>query len=64
VPFGYDPLLKANTVKHRTHSLFRQSGMNYEMLPAMPEKWIALIMPKYSEMPREQHSWTVLLGFV
>jgi hypothetical protein len=61
---GYDRLLKANTVKHRTHSLFRQGWMIYELLPTMPEKWIALIMPKYSEMLREQRAWSAMLGYV
>jgi hypothetical protein len=30
----------------------------------MPEKWIALIMPKYSEMLREQRAWSAMLGYV
>ena len=61
---GYDRLLKANTVKHRTHSLFRQGWMIYELLPTMPEKWIALILPTYAAMLREQRAWSAMLGFV
>jgi hypothetical protein len=34
---GMDRLLKSNTSKVRTHSLFRQGGMLYELIPAMPE---------------------------
>ena len=34
---GYDRLLKSNTAKHRTHSLFRQGCMLYELIPTMPE---------------------------
>ena len=34
---GLERLLKANTVKHRVHSLFRQGCMWYELVPKMPE---------------------------
>ena len=33
---GYDRWLKANTVKRRTHSLFRQGLMLYHHLPIGP----------------------------
>jgi len=34
---GYDRYLKSNTTKRRTHSLFRQGYMLYELIPTMPE---------------------------
>lgn len=34
---GMDRHLKSNTAKHRTHSLFRQGCMLYELIPNMPE---------------------------
>jgi hypothetical protein len=34
---GMDRLLKSNTSKMRTHSLFRQGCMLYELIPNMPE---------------------------
>jgi len=34
---GMDPLLESNTSKIRTHSLFRQGCMPYEIIPNMPE---------------------------
>ena len=34
---GYDRHLKSNTSKKRTHSLFRQGAMLYELIPMMPE---------------------------
>jgi hypothetical protein len=34
---GMDRLLKSNTAKTRTHSLFRQGCMLYELIPTMPE---------------------------
>ena len=33
---GMDRLLKSNTAKRRTHSLFRQGCMLYELIPTMP----------------------------
>src|SRR5205085_3533330 len=35
---GYDRHLKSNTTKRRTHSLFRQGSMLYELIPNMPKK--------------------------
>ena len=34
---GMDRHLKSNTAKHRTHSLFRQGCMLYDLIPNMPE---------------------------
>ncbi len=34
---GYGRHLKSNTVERRTHSLFRQGTMLYELIPNMPE---------------------------
>jgi hypothetical protein len=46
---GYDRMLKANTVKHRTHSLFRQGCMLYDWLPRMPEKYFAPLVRAFAE---------------
>lgn len=46
---GYDRYLKANTVKRRTHSLFRQGCMIYDLLPTMPDKWLRPIMKQFAE---------------
>ena len=35
---GMDRLLKSNTSKIRTHSLFRQGCMLYELIPTMPDQ--------------------------
>ena len=61
---GYDRMLKANTVKTRTHSLFRQGWMVYELIPNMPDKWLDPIMTKFSELLKEQKTWSTMLGFV
>lgn len=47
---GYDRYLKANTVKHRTHSLFRQGQMVYDLIPRMREQWLTPIMQAFVEL--------------
>jgi len=47
---GYDRHLKANTVKRRTHSLFRQGAMLYELIPNMPEHRLRPLMERFGEM--------------
>jgi len=46
---GMDRLLKSNTSKTRTHSLFRQGCMLYELIPNMPEHRLTPLMQKFSE---------------
>jgi hypothetical protein len=46
---GYDRYLKSNTVKHRTHSLFRQGQMVYDLMPCMREEWLTKIMAAFVE---------------
>jgi hypothetical protein len=52
---GYDRLLKSNTVKKRTHSLFRQGCMLYELIPNMPEDRLLPLIKQYSELLNDQH---------
>jgi hypothetical protein len=44
-----DRLLKSNTSKIRTHSLFRQGCMLYELIPAMPDHRLFPIMARLAE---------------
>jgi len=46
---GYDRYLKANTVKRRTHSLFRQGLMIYELIPTLDVAWLRRIMQAFGE---------------
>jgi hypothetical protein len=46
---GMDRLLKSNTSKTRTHSLFRQGCMLYELVPTMPEARLAPLMTRFAE---------------
>jgi hypothetical protein len=45
---GMDRLLKSNTSKTRTHSLFRQGCMLYELIPNMPEHRLAPLMDAFA----------------
>ena len=46
---GMDRQLKANTAKHRTHSLFRQGCMLYELIPTMPEARLRPLATRFAE---------------
>jgi hypothetical protein len=45
---GMDRLLKSNTSKTRTHSLFRQGFMLYDLIPNMPEHRLAPLMQAFN----------------
>jgi hypothetical protein len=47
---GMDRHLKSNTVKTRTHSLFRQGGMLYDLIPTMPEPRLKPLIERYAEI--------------
>jgi hypothetical protein len=47
---GMDRLLKSNTSKTRTHSLFRQGCMLYELIPNMPEHRLSPLMQRFAQM--------------
>jgi hypothetical protein len=47
---GMDRHLKSNTVKTRTHSLFRQGCMLYDLIPNMPEHRLAPLIQRYAEV--------------
>ena len=47
---GYDRFLKSNTAKRRTHSLFRQGCMLYELMPTMPEPRLLPLLQQFVDM--------------
>ena len=50
---GYDRLLKTNTTKRRTHSLFRQGSMLYDLIPTMPEHRLIPLVERFAAMIAE-----------
>ena len=52
---GLDRTLKANTSKKRTHSLFKQGCMWYDLIPNMPEARLIPLMTEFSILLKERH---------
>ena len=50
---GYDRYLKSNTTKRRTHSLFRQGSMLYDLIPTMPEQRLVPLIERFAAMLAE-----------
>jgi hypothetical protein len=46
---GMDRLLKSNTSKTQTHSLFWQGCMLYELIPNMPEHQLTPLMETFAK---------------
>ena len=61
---GYDRWLKANTVKRRTHSLFRQGLMLYEHIPNWPEERLRPLMERFGELLMEQRIYRGIFGVI
>ena len=61
---GYDRHLKSNTTKRRTHSLFRQGCMLYELIPNMPSLQLRPLVKQFGFMLTEQPTFTHMFGAV
>ena len=61
---GYDRMLKANTVKRRTHSLFRQGCMLYDLIPNMPEQRLRPLMETFDELLRGHSVYKQTFGLI
>ena len=61
---GYDRHLKSNTTKRRTHSLFRQGCMLYDLMPMMPEQRLKPLIERFAEMLAEQEVFADTFGTV
>ena len=61
---GMDRLLKSNTSKIRTHSLFKQGCMLYELIPNMPSPRLRPLIKQFGLMLTEQPTFTHMFGAV
>jgi len=61
---GLDRILKANTSKKRSLSLFRQGARWYELIPNMPEERLALLMKHFTEALAEHEIYRSMLGIL
>jgi hypothetical protein len=61
---GYDRHLKSNTSKKRTHSLFRQGAMLYELIPMMPEPRLRPLAERFGAMLLEIPAFAGVYGVI
>ncbi|HEV7666511.1 MAG TPA: IS4 family transposase [Chloroflexota bacterium] len=61
---GYDRHLKSNTSKTRTHSLFRQGCMLYELIPNMPKTRLQPLSEQFATTLAEQTVFNKAFGVV
>src|SRR5919107_273368 len=55
---GMDRHLKSNTVKTRSHSLFRQGSMLYDLIPNMPEHRLRPLIDRFAELLQQSRAFT------
>jgi hypothetical protein len=55
---GMDRHLKSNTVKTRSHSLFRQGSMLYDLIPNMPEHRLKPLVDRFAELLQQSRAFT------
>src|SRR6202453_691187 len=60
---GLDRLLKVNTSKRRTHSLFRQGCLLYDLIPNMPEPRLRPLVDKFIELINQNVALAPMLLF-
>lgn len=61
---GYDRHLKTNTTKRRTHSLFRQGSMLYDLMRNMPEHQLLPLIERFAEMLAAQPVFIEMFGTI
>jgi len=61
---GYDRLLKSNTTKRRTHSLFRQGCMLYDLIPTMHDQRLLPLIEKFAVMLAEVPAFVDTFGAI
>lgn len=61
---GFDRMLKSNTSKLRTHSLFRQGCMLYDLIPNMEDLRLLPLMNRFNEIMHESRTVVAVFGIV
>jgi len=61
---GMERYLKANTVKRRTYSLFRQGCMYYQAMPNMPEHRLRPLVERFAQLVCEQPVFRKVFGLI
>ena len=60
---GMDRHLKVNTSKRRTHSLFRQGCLLYDLIPNMPEARLRPLVDKFIEFINQNIALAPMFSF-
>lgn len=61
---GFDRMLKANTAKKRSHSLYRQGHYWYHAIPDMRDDWLLTLMTAFDEVVREHAVFRTAFGIL
>lgn len=61
---GYDRYLKTNTTKRRTHSLFRQGSMLYQLMPNMTDFLLLPLLERFAAMLAAQPLFNKMFGAI
>jgi hypothetical protein len=61
---GFDRMLKVNTVKRRTHSLFRQGSYWYQAIPNMREDWLRTLMTAFAQIVAQHEVFRGIFGVI
>ena len=61
---GLDRMLKANTVKTRTMSLFNQGGCYYRMIPNMSEERLQPLMKAFGDIVQSHATFSQVFGLI
>jgi hypothetical protein len=61
---GLDMMMKANTVKTRTHSLLNQGMFYFEWLATMPEELALSLLKKFDELIHQQATLREMFGLI
>jgi hypothetical protein len=59
-----DKHTKASTTKRRTHLLYRQGCMWYQLLPTLREEWFQPLMRRFGELASEHAVFSQLFGIL
>jgi hypothetical protein len=61
---GMDRHLKVNTARTRSHSLFRQGCMLYDLIPNMPEHRLSPLVERFADMLQQSRVMTETFSIV
>jgi len=61
---GMDRHLKSNTAKRRTHFLFRQGCMLFDLIPNMPEIRLRSLIERFAELIQQSRAFTATFSFI